>query len=107
MANNITRVFTGVDLRSQHLGLRALAAKHNIDLDKLNPGQHVLFFNSKLTKFKMYSAQGVLSYVSRDKRVDLEAIQYISQAFGVKGEFNFEKAERKMLEEKLAKQQRR
>lgn len=99
--NKVTRVFLDVDLRNSHEGLETLAQSQQLDLTKLRNGEHVLFLNTQRTKFKMYSANGVLSYYRNKGKLDLNAIAHVPMAFNAKGELDWQKAQLLALKRKL------
>lgn len=103
----IARVFINVSMANGHKGLAEIAKAHKIRIEKLEPGQFVLFINRARTKLKALASNDVLSYVNKDERLTLEAIQYIPAAFGLKGRFSYDEALRMAIEESMAKGQRK
>lgn len=94
----ITRVFLGSDLRCSFDGLRALAVKAKT---KINEDSSVLFINTARTKFKMLRANTYLVYYSNgNRRIPLEAIGHLPQAFGGT-EAEMDDAIRKSIAEKI------
>lgn len=61
--NRIVRYFSDVHLGNGHDGLKALAKKHDIDVDKLEWGQFVIFTNRSQTALKMYSAGQLIAHL--------------------------------------------
>lgn len=47
--------FANSDMRCGHVGLKKIAKKRHINLDSLEPGQIVIFVNSKQNRMKMYT----------------------------------------------------
>ena len=80
--NTVIRCFLDVDMRCQHFGLSKHAKKHKVDIDKLKPGQHVMFTNRAMNRVKIYSAGGVLSYLASKDRLDMAAVGQIPACFG-------------------------
>lgn len=102
--NTIVRLFKDADLRCQHEGLRQTAKDADIDLDKLKQGEHVVFLNAKLTKVKIYSLGGILTYYRAPSgRLNLHMIAEIPKCFGSKGELDWKKAEKIALDKMLAR----
>lgn len=88
-----------------HVGLHAFCLKNfEMDLTKLKPGEVVVFLNRTKDKMKLIGASGkCLAYLRqpRGERIDLDAIQYLPQAFGGQG-FDYDAALRKSLLAKLS-----
>lgn len=60
--NKIVHLFTKSDLRLGHRGLRLLAAKSKVDLNKLEVGEYALFANNSLTGMKVFAANNTVIY---------------------------------------------
>lgn len=109
MSNRILRIFRNTSMANQHDGLVSIASRKGVDLNNLKQGEHVIFLNHIKTlkgpdKIKWYSSGGLLSYKRNNGRVlKLEVIEEVLKAFDVGGKFEWDKAERKKLEEQLAK----
>lgn len=101
--NKILRVFLETDMRNQHDGLRIIAKEKDVHLDDLEPGEHVIFVNREMTRLKMFSAMGLLSYIKRDKGIDMNVIEEIPKCFSARGGVDWKKAERLSLDRKLGK----
>lgn len=102
MSQKILHVFFDVDMRSQHHGLQMHAAKRKVHLENLMPKQHVVFINKAMDRVKMYSSSGVLSYLRVPQGLELEAINYIPEAFVGDGvDVAYAKALRKVLVKRL------
>ena len=97
----VTRVFLDSDLRKSFDGLRDLADKANTNLTA--PDSSVLFINTARTKFKLLRANQYLVYYNNgDKRIPLEAIEHLPQAFGGT-DAEMSQAIRKSIESKFSK----
>lgn len=98
----LVRVFFDTDMRNQHDGLLKIAKKEGVDAASIAPGEHILFINTKMNRMKMLSSGGVLSYWRgrQGERVNLEAIQYIPDAFSA-GKINYTKALKNLMLGKL------
>ena len=103
MNNKVVRVFFNVNMSAQHFGLYNVAMAEKINLNALRQGEHAVFINKKCNRIKVYSSNGCLSYMKRDKGIDLGIIQMIAQSFSESGELSFTKAEKLSLEKKLKK----
>lgn len=99
----VIRFFPETDLRSMHLGLRKVAMKHGIDVWALNPGEFVVFANTKQTGLKIFAPGNVIAYVKSpdDKKIDLRVIALIPRYFNG-SKFHYEGALREMITKKLA-----
>ena len=96
--------FLGVNMCSQHDGLKKLAKKHKVDLDTLPARTACVFISRDRRRIKVYSANGVLSYLrAADYRpFDLSALDKFPEAFDAEGNLNYEKALRLRLEKEFA-----
>lgn len=97
-------IFMGADLRAGHVGLRALAQKHRVQLSALGSGECVVFINRARNKIKSYSFNGVISYVRFDdarRGVSIEALDELPRAFRSDGTLDYDRALRVSLEKKL------
>jgi len=96
-------------MANQHDGLQAIASRKGVNLDKLKPGEHIIFLNHIKSlkgpdKIKWYSKGGLVSYKRNNGvLINLAVIEEILEAFDAGGRFEWDKAERKLLEEQLAK----
>lgn len=80
--NKIVRVFLDTNMACQHPGLRALALKHKIRLEALKDKEHVIFVNKARNRVKLYSSNGVISYLWKEKgRLDMMALAMIPETF--------------------------
>lgn len=79
----LVNAFLDVDMRCQHDGLAKIAKKHRVDVWSLSPGEHVVFINRAMDRIKMFSPNGVLSYLrlKSDQRIDLDTLKYIPEAY--------------------------
>lgn len=80
--NKIVRVFLDTNMACQHNGLRSLASKHGVKLEALDNREHVIFVNKARNRVKLYSANGVISYLWKEKgRLDMMALSMIPETF--------------------------
>lgn len=99
--NKLIRLFLETDMRLQHTGLRDLAAREGVHINALTKGEHVIFLNKAKTRVKLYSYNGVLSYLWNAKTpLDLAAIQEIPNTFA-RGRFDMDAAMKTRLEKKV------
>lgn len=63
----LAQIFFNVNMAKQHYGLKELAVAYGIDLEKLEPGQFVAFFNRKRTKVKLFTAGNTFIYAALDE----------------------------------------
>lgn len=97
----IIRFFPDTDLRSGHLGLRAVAKDHNIDISKLRTGEFLAFSNRSQTDMKIYAPGNVLVHVkSPQGRLDLRVVKLIPTFFNGQ-EFNYPAALERVLKERM------
>ncbi len=60
--NKIVHIFTQVDLRLGHPGLKEVALKKKVNVEQLEVGEYVLFTNNSLTGMKVYAANNTVIY---------------------------------------------
>jgi hypothetical protein len=103
--NLVVRIFLNTNMGKRHDGLKLLAEEHKVKLDKLNPGEHVVFLNRALDKVQIYSAGGVLSYYRSGRgRLNIGMVEQIPLAFTGAGRIDWDKADRLALEKQLEKE---
>jgi hypothetical protein len=61
--------FIDSDLRCGHDGLSRIASKAGVRIEALAPGSMGIFFNTKLTKAKVLSSNGVMAYARFDGKI--------------------------------------
>jgi len=90
----IAVVFSNVHMGLSHEGLTVLAKRKGFDPATLPSGQVLVFLNRSHDKLKIMTAGGhILGYLNdRGRRIALEAIQYIPQAFGNKAGIDYNQA---------------
>ena len=99
--NKIVRVFLDTDMRCQHFGLREIAQRSKVNLKTLDQGEHVIFVNKSRNRVKLYSANGVLTYVWKEKgRLDMSTLAAIPYTFQ-NGNLNMKRAEELTLTRRL------
>jgi hypothetical protein len=93
----IARIFMDVDMRCNFEGMREVLKSAKIDLDTIKSDYVVILMNRRKTAFKMLVDNAyIVYYKNGNRRIPLEAIQYIPQRFGG-SEMEFNKAVEKSL----------
>lgn len=90
----LTHIFTGVDMRQGHDGLRQVA-KGKVNLLNMPDGSAVAFISNDRKRMKVYTFNHVLSYIRREdikRPIDLQALQEFPRAFDSAGRFDYNKA---------------
>ena len=100
----IAVIFHNVHMGLSHDGLTVLAKRKGFDPQTLPSDRVLVFINRSHDKLKIMTAGGhVLGYLNnRGRRIAVEAIQYIPQAFGNKTGFDYDKALKLHLTKVLA-----
>ena len=100
--NKIVRLFLETNMACSHNGLRILASKNKVDLQRLGSNEHVLFINKAQNRVKLYSSNGVISYLWREKgRLDMAALSEIPNTFTSQEGFNIKAALKRTLVKRL------
>ena len=88
-----------------HNGLADLAKKYEIDVQKLEPGEYVIFMNGARDRVKVYAAQNVIAYqkMPSGHRLDLRAIAEIPRVFKATGRMSYDDALKEALIKTMAK----
>lgn len=101
--NKIVRVFLDTNMSLQHQGLVAIAMSNGVAVPGLKNGEHIVFVNKKLNKVKVYSSNGLVSYLRLDdgRKLDLNIISMIPSCFDANLRIDWNKAEALSLDRKL------
>lgn len=104
------------DLRQRHVGLAATAKKEfKVDVNKLKPGELIMFINSRWTQFMVYCSNGILLHYRspEGKHLNVKALQLVPK-FMKNQRIDYGSALREAIEKefrakypKLAKQEER
>lgn len=79
----IARVFFGIDMRCNFDGIRAALKKEKMDLATLDKNMIVICLNNTKTAFKiLVDNTYIVYYKNGNRRIPLEALQYLPQKFG-------------------------
>jgi hypothetical protein len=93
-------VFNNVHMGMGHTGLAKMARDARCNPANLEQGELILFLNRKKDKLKIMGGNGlVLGYLRLEgnRRIDMNALQFIPQTFGADGAVNYNMALRKTL----------
>lgn len=97
----ILRCFVNADLRNGHMGLSQMAKQDRIQVEKLEPGQYLVFINTAKNKMKVYTANNIVAYLRLSRgRIDLSTISKIPQSFQG-GDIHYDEALKTRLLETL------
>lgn len=101
---HVVMIFDNVHMGLGHDGLADIAKKHRKDPARLVPGELLMFINRAKDKMKVYGPNQVIAYLRmpHGRRIVLEAIQYIPQAFARSGKIDYDAALKRVLEAKMA-----
>lgn len=105
MSGRVIQCYLNSDLRCSHDGLAEVAKKDKIMVKSLEPGQYVVFINSKKDRMKVYASNNVLAYLRLEdgRRIDLNTVREIPRAFAASGRIDYDKALEKVVREGLEK----
>lgn len=110
MSGRLIRIFQDADLRCSDLGLTEMAEKAKIKPNDLQPGEMLIFVNTKATMVKVLANSGYglvyAGYRSQHGRLERRALRHIPNAFGGSA-INYDKALAATLEELLPDKRRR
>lgn len=104
-STKIIRFLQNTDLRCMHEGLAKVAKDEGVDVTDLNPGEFVVFANSRMTGIKVYAPGNVIAYLKSpdNHRIEIRAIQYLPRFFNGT-EFNYSGALKKFFEVRKMKE---
>lgn len=105
MKNAIVHIFRDVSMSFQHDSLGQICNGAGISLKELKPGEHVIFINSSITRVKLMSHGGVISYYRAPdgNRLNLNMIEFIPHCFNASKGMDWKKADRLAIDKLLAK----
>jgi hypothetical protein len=91
----ILKIFINVDLRCAHKGLGALAQSQKIDVQRLSPGEFLMFMNRARSAVKILGASHLLVHLKSgsNKAISEEALITIPRLFSG-SDFDFKRAAR-------------
>jgi hypothetical protein len=98
----IARIFLESDLRQGFQGLHRVLTKVKVNPQNLNPENYYVFMNRACTKFKLISGHYLVYFNNGNRRIPLEAIQFLPKNFGG-SETEMNEAIRKVLTRQLGK----
>lgn len=107
MQARIRRVFLGMDLRANHLGLGEVAIRYRIDPRKLNPGDMIVFVNRARTLSKILCHNQTLLYLRADSKINLETFEHLAQIFSKTGNLSvsYDQANAMILKKRIKRGQ--
>ncbi len=90
----VIQVFSETDMRQSFDGLGRVAKKAKVDLETLDHGEYVVFFNRKRTYLKIAAANQVLAChrTEAGRFHDLTCILAVVRTFHEKGEVDYDGA---------------
>lgn len=98
------QIFLNADLRNSHIGLAEMAKKSKIYVEKLEPGEYIIFVNAGKNKLKLYAAHNVVAYLRLERgTIDLRTISLIPQAFNGTGRIDYNAVLKEVIETELGK----
>lgn len=100
--NKIIYYFPNADLRCAHDGLTLQAKKQGKDPKALNPGEFIVFVNTRKNMIKIFAARNVLAHYKQQGVIDLRILKHLPEVFNGSG-FNYSTALRKVLENDFSK----
>lgn len=100
--NKIVYYFPNSDLRCSHDGLTIVAKREGKDPKTLNPGEFMVFVNTRKNMLKIFAARNVIAHYRQNGAIDLRILQHLPEVFNGGG-FNYSAALRKVLERDFAK----
>lgn len=99
----IARIFFDSDMRQGFQGMHGVLQKAKVDHRNLDPADFYIFMNHARTKFKLLSGQYLVYFNNGNRRIPLEAIQYLPSNFGG-SQLDLERAMTNALRTSLLKQ---
>lgn len=99
--HHFKRIYQDADLRFSAPGLIEFAKKENLDPDKFENGQWILFINREWTKLRMLGRQGILLSKNFERKFDPFVVKEILEAFLGDSRVDWDKAMKSALMKKL------
>lgn len=97
------QLFLNSDLRCGHEGLAAIAKRQEIDVEKLERGEFVIFINALKNRVKLFTANNVIAYLQlKTGSIDLRTIALIPQSFNASGKIDYDSALKEVIEKHLS-----
>lgn len=99
----VVQVFLDADMRNGHEGLAAMALERQVDVEKLLPGQYVVFVNHARDRFKVFATDGIVAYkkLATGQKFDLRVVAHIPKAFNGSGKLDYDAGLKDAIEEAL------
>jgi hypothetical protein len=100
----LLQVFLHSDLRCCHDGLAKIAKDNKIDVNRLVPGEFVIFINNEMNRVKLYTANQIVAYLRlKTGKIDLRTIQLIPKSFMASGKIEYHESLKEIIIDKLGK----
>jgi hypothetical protein len=102
--SKIVRCFFDTHMGLAHDGLKEVAKRHQLNLDKLAEGEFVVFINTSKDRLKVFASQNTFAYWRAQKgvKLDLRVIREIPRIFTGSAIGEYDKALEAALTHKLA-----
>lgn len=103
--NNIIHIFREVNMSFQHDSLGSICNGAGISIKDLRPGEHVIFINASVTRLKLMSHGGLISYWKTPDggKLNLNMVEFIPECFNARKGMDWKKADRMAIEKVFAK----
>ena len=100
--NKVIRYFPETHMGNSHHGLAEIAAKHKINVNKLEPGEFVIFANSDLSALKMYAAGNIIAHLRMpgSQKINPRVIAMIPRFFNG-SQIEYDKALREVIQKEF------
>lgn len=106
--NKVVHIFKDTPMSYQHTGLAELAINRGVKLEKLSPGEHVVFLNVARDKVKIYTSGGLLSYYkSPSGKLNLHVLSETPKFFSLDTGMDWKAADEAALNKLLAIKKRK
>lgn len=103
-AQRVVRYFPDTHLGNSHHGLREIAAKVGIRVEKLQLGEYAIFVNKRQTALKLFAPGNVVAYLKMpgDCRLDPRVIAMVPKFFNGT-EIKYDAAIRELIQKQFPK----
>ena len=84
--SGIIQCFLNVDMRNGHDGLTKLSKENGVITQKIEPGNFVVFVNSRRDKLKLFAANQVIAYLRMPagRKIEMRVIKELPRVFNGK-----------------------
>jgi len=100
--NRIIRYFPNTHMGNAHHGLAEIAAQHKININKLNPGEFVIFVNNDQTALKMFGPGNIIAHLRMpgSEKINPRVISMIPKFFNGT-QIEYDKALREVIQKEF------